>query len=566
MFFYPKSYRQLNPIRLIILLFLSSWLYSCSDSFLEKDHLPDLHPTADTLFITNETGPFTVDIDMQFGNRTWRLYQFPQWLRINPKEGHLNDGTVVSFNCSLDHEKLDYSYGLYYLPLNIEIEGIGIVERTIAYFDFGDPKINLYPEFLKLESELNGEISISNKGEGLLMWEIVEKPDWISFDTTSGMYLPNSIYQIKYTVDVSGLEPGDYQGELVIENNDNAELRYQVNLTVSPFTGNGVYQDGELVDTKFLPGLNKVVALTKNPNRLMYFSVDGSEPFNIELDRLPRCMSLSENKATLAIGFSNAEISTYSANNGNLINTYSLGAVPISLEFGSEDYLYFLSSGNYSANILNSLNLIDKNIISSESEISGIQTIKKVPNKNILVTTKPGWSPDYLIFSFYTNLGVTDSINEYPMSANGFWLSDDGEKIFTGSEVVYGVPEYTPNKPWSYNERPPVLGEFEISDNHVINCIAHQGSKQLFFVATQKGYYDPETVITQYHHSTFVKKEEYEFTSIRPYDYPPGNTWWAKTINMYPAADEAGLWLVQKYPASDYNNPDMWGVRLLQLD
>uniref|UniRef100_UPI0032169C29 BACON domain-containing protein n=1 Tax=uncultured Draconibacterium sp. TaxID=1573823 RepID=UPI0032169C29 len=549
----------------IIIIFFGIWLNSCSNSFLDDTQVPNGSISNDTLFLTSLTQSFTIDIDMQQSNSAWRLFQYPQWLTINPRFGQTGSNTKVSFTCSVDHSRINNGYGLYTYPLVLDIDGQGLVQHTVAYFDFGDPMIEVFPESLNLESILHGEISISNNRNGLLMWEITKTPEWLSFETTSGSYPPYSIYQIKYTADITGLQAGEYHDEVIITNNANGELRFPVSLKVSPLLGNGTYQQGELIDSKFLKTTNQLITLTKNPNRLLYFTPGETEPLTIQLDRVPRCMALSENEQLLAIGYTTAEVSTYSPTSGDKKNTLTLNDVPEAMEFGSESFVYFLSGSGYK--YVNSVNLNTGEILTSSSTQGGIVELEKIPNKDILVTTRSGWSPDYLIFYFRTNTGAVDSLNEYSMPANGFWISEDGERIFCGTNKIYSVPDYIPNKPWSYNEHPPVVGEYETTQYHTIYSMAFQNEAERLYVASGEHYsFSPRTYITSYHLNTYVPQKTYDFSSIPPADHSPHNSWGETTEDIYALSDNSALWIVQTYPPADYNQPNRWGVRLLELD
>lgn len=551
---------------LFLTIFVSGlWISSCSNDFLDENYFPIQYSSADTLFFTNYSTSSQIAIDLKTtGNREWRIHQYPKWLNINPKKGVLSNGSMVELTFDINHQNFNQGLGYYIYPLVFEIEDAGLLTTTAVYANFGNPTIQINPTSITLENTLSGEFEILNRGDGILFWEITDQPNWLNVDITNGTLEQHFHVFVKYTADIRNLEPGDYNEYITINNNVNSSMRIPVSLKVNAQGYNGIYNDGELIDTKYLSETDQLVALTKNPNRLLFFRSDEDVPQILELDRVPKCLALLESANLIAIGYSNTEISTYQIQSRNLLQTYQTNAIPISLEFGSADYIYFIAKVDHSER-LHSLNLINSEIVTSTKWESGLKPLLKIPNKNLLVSSKTGYSPDYLIFYDISQLGVTDSVNEYSMFVEGFWLSDDGERIFTGLKTIYKVPDYIPNKHWSVQELQK-SGELELDNYYSIDCIAHHSASERIFVGNGQGSFSDKTIITQFHHTTLTKQKTYEITTLPPDDFPMSITWWERIVNMYPAKDGSKLWLVQKFPPAHYDDPDIWSVRKLMLE
>jgi hypothetical protein len=273
---------------------------------------------------------------------------------------------------------------------------------------------------------------------------------------------------------------------------------------------------------------------------------------------------MAEDENTLAVGFSNTQITTFETESHTLKSTYQASAIPLSLEFGNNQWMYFIANSSYN-NYLHCLNLNNGEISRSQKGESGLLTLLKVPGKDLLVTTKPGYSPDYL-FLYDISIGnITDSINEYSMPMDGFWLSDDGERLFTGTKKIFQIPDYIPGKSWTI-DHPPIAGELELNYTQVVDYITQQSSTGKIFIATGFGWVGTKTIITQFDHKSFVKQKTYEITSVPPNDFPMGNTWWGKPTKLFPSPNGSKLWLIQKFPARVNNDPDIWSIQKLNLN
>ncbi len=557
--------KSIKLISGVFIIGFGLWISSCNNAFLSETDLPEIYSSADTILVTSGIDSFSLDLDIGASNGSWRLYQFPQWLDITPKEGILNSSSIVNFKFVIDHNITKHEYGLFIYPLVFQIEEMKLEQKTIAFLDYGKPSIDVFPRSLYLETYLKGEISISNNNNGLLFWEVTHKPSWLSFNATSDVYLPYTTYPYKYKVITTNLEQGNYNDSIVIKNSAGTDMIIPVVLKIANLGFNGTYHTGNLIASEYIKKLNKLAVITSNPDRLYFFNEQEGAPEIVELKASPESLALSENEDLLAIGYENNQISVYNAKNGELTKTYDTGLNPVLIEFGTENYLYFVGQSFYSE-CLHRLNLNSGQIIKSTQGENGYGILIKVPNRNILVASKPGYLPDGLTFYFVGTSGNLNFKNEYPMGVNGFWLSDDGKRIFTGTQSVYETPDYDPNLVYIMDNHPKLISKLKFGNEFDIRCIAQQSTTEKLFVAFSDGPFSKKTYISQFHHTTFAKQKSFAFSSLLPEDFPESKTWYETTVNIYPAKNGLKLWLVQKYSSSkDFAN-DTWSVRTLKLD
>lgn len=550
----------------IALLYTLFSFWSCDPDFADKDYLPAQYQSDETIVVTDETTTLSQQLSLSVNKGEWRLIQYPEWLDPLVMTGKVNSDYTMYFSAEILHWWFDANYYFPETTLIFSVDGVGLVYFNIVYQKKELTTISLSPQTLTLNGAGSGYFKLTNSGDKNLDWKITGKPDWLTVEVTSGIYSPYGTADLFYSVSTEGLEPGEYQDEIIFEWNGYAVYHYPVVLTVAAVASPGDYSEGELVGSVFLKTTNQLVVLSKNPNRLNVYSAGNEDAEVAELDRVPRCIALSDDSNTIAVGFSNTEISTFDASSKTLKDTWELDEVPTSLAYGSGDYLYFLSGDGYYNQFINSLNLNTGAVATASNAESGIQELKRVPGQPVLVTTKPGWSPSYLFFIFNTDQGAVNDVNEYRISPSGLWPAEAGDRIFTGSKIVYDLPAYIPDQPWSPDDHPAVDGEFELPDGHYVLAIADLENQEKMFVSTRYSSYNEHTYVYVFNSSTFVQLASYEFSSIPPAGWPQSSSWREETSAIYPFSDASKLWLVQEFPANNYNDPDIWGVRLLDLN
>ncbi|MBW6536869.1 MAG: hypothetical protein K0B11_17815 [Mariniphaga sp.] len=92
---------QLNDILqskfVFFLVVIAGLLASCSNDFLDTQY-PTEYVAGDTIFVMSDVERFELEIDMQNSEpASWKLFQFPRWLEVNPKEGTVMPGSEVKF-------------------------------------------------------------------------------------------------------------------------------------------------------------------------------------------------------------------------------------------------------------------------------------------------------------------------------------------------------------------------------------------------------------------------------------------------------------------------------------
>jgi hypothetical protein len=214
-------YRTIKNLLFGIAIWGSLFFSSCDNSFLETEP-PTQNITTDTIFVTNKTQPFQLNFGFETSEAcNWRLFQFPIWLDVSPKEGFKSENSNAVLQFTIDPNEFYFDFGFYTFPLTFDIDETQFVTYTIMLAHLGNPTMEVTPSNFVIENALEGSFEIVNRGHGILYWEVTDSPSWLNIETKQGLLEQNHTETIHFTINSNGLEPGTYEGVVKILNNAN---------------------------------------------------------------------------------------------------------------------------------------------------------------------------------------------------------------------------------------------------------------------------------------------------------------------------------------------------------
>jgi hypothetical protein len=553
----------LSVMFLVMVLLISS----CSDDFLYQP-APDTIQSSDTIFLTNLTTSFPVPFQVEKGGMNeWKVFQYPTWIDVEPMQGRFANGNS-SFNLSVSPERFPGGYGYFLFPLVFDVSGVGLVEYTLVYLNLGNPGMQV-PSSVNIGENSSGSFYIRNEGGGVLLWEITGMPSWLEITERQGLIEQHSEHYINFTVNRKDLTQGDYSGLIHIGSNSRqgpVSIPVQMKVVSAVAQGDVKYGDGDFVEARYSKATNQLLVLLANPAKLQFYTNVANNPSELSLNRVPRCMALSDDGTTVAIGFSNAEISLYDVASRQLLKTYPVDAIPLSIGLGENGWLYFPADVGY-RRFIYSMNLETGIVNTSNTFESGIKPFIKVKNKPYLITTRPGYDPDGIQFIDIRNGRANDTIRGYHLSTYGIWISENGERVYTGNNKAYRLPNTFNPSNFDYSI-PPVVGEYDLPFMpYTITCVADHVTTSKIYVARHGLFaHDNYATITQMDYHTFTKIKEYKYGLTRPENWPVFTTWWMKTQYIFPYAGGNQLWLVHRYPPPGNDKPEGWAIERISFE
>lgn len=444
---------------LSVLIFIA--ISSCNNSFVKQDQIAEI-VVPDTIFMSDQFSSQTFNFNYaEAGNAKWRVFQMPAWVKTRPLEGRFENGKTT-FDIINDPITRAPEYGFFDIPLVFEIEGIGLVKYPFMYMNIGAPEIIFSSNAILLGTKPAGVFSFRNNNGGIYLWEITSKPSWLFVSRINGTLNAGGEESIKISVLRENLPKGVYAGTIKMKGNSlQKEFAIQVFIQIDEpvIAGNIENISGEVTDAEFCKETGLTVFSTKNPNRL-YFSDNGKALRFMELNRIPTFISISENGENLAVYCTNTEVLLIDIQSLTIIKSIETGSFASDLVLGNNGWAY-LAPKQYDFTYMKSINLQNSNIITGKAWVNGLNYLKKVPGKNIMIGTRNGWSPDGLFVFDISKGAVRDTINEYHTDTWKFWILEPDDRILCGTGSIYSIPAFDIKKNYIISDKPPLKGEFE---------------------------------------------------------------------------------------------------------
>jgi hypothetical protein len=497
-------------IELFVGLFLLAFI-SCNNDFLHVEQKVSDQVT-DTISMSNLDASFPVNFNLpQAGNAHWRVLQFPTWMKVSQNEGNFSEGKST-FQLEIPDKYMIPGYGIIDCQLVFEVKGIGLVQYPIRFMNFGNPHCGLSTYDISLEYQSLAVFTIQNMEGGILLWEIKDKPSWISVSKQSGYLNPNSAEQITLLISRDNLEKGSYSGEINIATNSNEQnLKLKVSMKVSDPSISGTVEniEGEVVDADFCKTTGLMVVAAKNPNRLYFFKSDHSMK-TLELNKIPISVTVSETGDLVAATFTNTDLSLISTESLTITKNIQTGIITSDVALGGNGWAY-ISPKPYSSDYLLSVNLNTGETIKLNEYMNGLTFLKKVPGKNLLYGTKVGWSPDFLLVFDISKGAVNSVVDQWWTTLWKFWLSEDGLQVFSGMRKIYRSPDYLGKG--NMMEAPALSGEFE-EISGTISAMDHCAALKELLIVYKAYSYEVGTRVLKIDDSGYFTKAAFSVNNL----------------------------------------------------
>lgn len=446
-----------NCIPLLSVMLLT-FLFSCSDAFLEENKkLQKVHQLDAPLFVE----PVDVFTDASITishlkNSDYKIIQYPRHVHFESLKGSINDTGNLTLRMKVDSFPGIENVGLSLLgTVVLDVSDYGLLAIQVVHMNMGDPTIMLTPVILSIHGETNmidfgpsrGEepFSIGSYYNGVLIYQIVDSPSWITFSPTNRfaeddvvVLNPNETVDYAISVDRKGLTPGYYEGTITIMSNDvhTPVKKLTVSMLVrDPSTTKKIIPlEGRVADCIFDKEAGRLYLVTQNPSKVKIIDIASYEEAEIPLNNNATSISLSENSEDLLVG------------QEKLLSVYDLSNLSLKLEIPLEfnvasaidgmNGFYYVSNkivpvGGYGGNHLYQYNTRENTLSNiTTNGVSGGNMIK-LKESPYLLTTKNNNSPEGLYL-----IDISDEIT----AGLKYWHSDFGKKLwqFENGEYILG--------------------------------------------------------------------------------------------------------------------------------
>lgn len=378
----------------------------------------------------------------------WGISSMPDWLVIDTARIESNGFYIspyTSYSLPLRF-KLDKIYtknltGTIVLSTN-DKEHPSVTINVTA--DMGTPQLCIYTNTINFSfTETSKTLAFYNSGNGILVWEVKDIPEWLTITPSSGMCSPYASGNTIFSCDRKKLSPGQNSAIVSLKTNESSNPSYSIKVIANApgNTANIRAVDGNIIDALFNKNTNILYYVTSSPNKFVAYDITGRKVLNeIPLSKVPTSFAISEDWTKAAVGH-NGYISTINLSSNTVTTTYTLSCSVNDIAWAENDWFcYTQKGGSFSG--LHWINTADGTLYDSPDTFSldGSSIVKKVPNQPYLIATRNSTSPS----GFFAYDIATKSKKSYAhMDLTNFWFSENGDYIFAMNSNVYRTTSST---------------------------------------------------------------------------------------------------------------------------
>lgn len=448
----------------------------------------------------------------------WKISSMPAWLVLDTARIE-SQGMFLTPNSS-------YNIPLLFKPGNT---ATGQLSGTIAIStndkqhpnvtvsvsaDLGTPQLSIYTNAINLSyTETSKTLSFSNYGNGRLIWEFKDIPEWLTITPSSGTCSAySSSANVVFSYDKTKLSPGQNTAIVTLKSNDSSHPSYSITVSaIAPGTSLNIRAiDGNITDAVFNRSTNILYYVTSTPNKFVAYDVIGRTVLNeISLSKAPTSLAISEDWTKAAVGH-NGFVSAISLTSNTITATHDVDYSVKDISWAENDWFcYTQNGGSFSA--LHWINTATGAIYDDTDKYSldGSSIVKKVPNQPYLIATRNGTSPS----GFFAYDIATKSKKSYAhMDLYNFWFSENGDYIFASNFNVYRTTSSTESTN-TFNAEINAIGKISTGSTNYygVQCLYH--SNNYLWVLQNDSYTsDQSTSLYQVEDNdyTLVKKIAYD--------------------------------------------------------
>jgi len=447
----------------------------------------------------------------------WKISSMPDWLvldtaQLESKGIYISPNTSYNIPLLFNFNKV-YSgslTGTIVLSTNDKEHPLVTINVTA---DLGTPQLSIYTNAIDFSfTETSKTLNFSNYGDGRLLWEFKDIPEWLTISPSSGMYNPYSNGNIIFNCDRTKLSPGQNTAIVSLKTNDSSHPSYSITVTaIAPGINENILAvSGNIMDAVFNKNTNILYYVTSTPSKFIAYDVIGRTVLNeISLSKAPTSFAISEDWTKAAVGH-NGYVSAINLSSNAVKATYTLDYSIKDIAWAENDWFCYTQNGG-SFTGLHWINTAIGTLYDStdKSSLDGSSIVKKVPNQAYLIATRNYSSPS----GFFAYDIATKSNKSYShMDLTNFWFSENGDYIFARNLNVYRTTSST-GATDTFDADINAIGKINIgSENYYGLQYLYHSTNYLWVLQNTSTSSDASTSIYQVEDNdyTLVKKIAYD--------------------------------------------------------
>jgi hypothetical protein len=447
----------------------------------------------------------------------WEISSLPDWLVLDTARLESN-GIYIS------------PYASYNIPLRFKLDEVSSMSLTgeivlstndkqhpsvtiNVVADLGTPHLSIYPNTINFSfTETLQTLTLDNYGDGTLIWEFKDIPEWLSITPLNGICNSySSSSNIIFSCDRTKLPPGQNSSTVILRTNDSSHPAYSIKViaNASGISENIREIDGSIIDAVFDKNTNILYYVTSSPNKFIAYDVVDRIVLNeISLSKAPTSFAISEDWAKSAVGH-NGFISAIDLSSNTVTEVYSLDYSVNDIAWAENDWFCYTQNGGSFSN-LHWINTANGTLYDSTDQyfgLDGSSIVKKVPNQAYLIATQNGSSPS----GFFAYDIATKSKKSYAhMDLYNFWFSENGDYIFGKDLNVYRTTSSTGSD--SFEATINAIDIIKTGNEDFIRMHHLYHSNNYLWVLLNNSYSSDE-------YTSIYQIEDNDYTLVKKYDY-----------------------------------------------
>ena len=412
-----------NLNQYIITCFLYLMVSSCSNDFLMKEEAYISTTSASEIYISPGWGKMDYSFHItDAGNAEFKIVKTPDWLNVTTSSGQFVNN-IATINCNASVRSDFSEIGIYKGLMLLEIGDQRKVYISVSYVTEGNPQIDIersitFNNFYNYNSR---PFVIKNKGQGILLFTIVEKPKWITLfqsgeiipDNVTFPILPNS--EISFDLLYNGESSSSSEllnGKIFIKCNDKSN-----NETVTDI----YYDTGNPL---LYCNTNEINFARRETIQEIYLRNVGTGLLTWEVESCPEWMTVSETKGILSTD--SRQYLTFTRNISLMQEGHQVHTIYLKTNDKNNPlYAITVSAVNYIPN--------PENIRTITGTVTDVWMDKTTDI--LYLTTK---QPNRLL-AYNTKTRTIDRELVLTKAPNCFSVSEDGHKAIIGHWVMISV-------------------------------------------------------------------------------------------------------------------------------
>ncbi|GHU72046.1 hypothetical protein FACS189413_14580 [Bacteroidia bacterium] len=221
-------------IQYIAFTFITVLVFSCSDKFL--DETLDIAGIATSAIIISpewESGNYQFQCE-NVGNSDFTIESKPQWLTVDNNSGKFADG-IATITCQANYQDKYAKTGIYIDQMMV-VAGGKKYAIPLYYINEGEPRIAAPASLTIRYSNYSNTLTIGNTGDGILLWDVISLPEWLTIDRSQRsinnlMIAQNGSAAIPFTFNPNAVITNDLSGVVVLRTNDKTKPTISIAVT-----------------------------------------------------------------------------------------------------------------------------------------------------------------------------------------------------------------------------------------------------------------------------------------------------------------------------------------------